>query len=294
MSFLINSKQMTFYHGYEMTKVVSFNEFKTVGNRFESVTQLDENRLLLADISEGTLTIMDFEGNFLESFNPDGKLNDPLSTVINWKKEILVGDANQLKVNVFNEDFKYLREFGAGVLQMPNYLKFDVEQKDVLYISHYVNNKISIWINECYIEEFEVESPLNIEINKEKLFVVSSVDFEVDNDTSELKTITRGLNCIFVFCKFSLNVIQTIQLDNWLNPEGIYLDQYMNIYTLAYELTDHQYVSKYRHLFMIDENGNCIKKISFDGLKHMSEMIVVDNKIFCCGGDNKVRAIEFE
>ena len=258
--------------------------------------KFNDDELIVTDIGASSLIIVDYEGNVLnEPFNPENLLDDPLSICVSSNKDVYVGDSKQFKIFVFDSFFRYKTEFGdEDTLGIPNYIRCDVEQNDELYVSHYNLNAVSIWANYSLMHKIDIEAPLDIAISKDKLFISSAIRFEVKEDApNELKNISNGLNSIFVICKLSFAVLHTIQLD-WLSPGGLFLDSNLNIYTVAYELKEEKYKSEFKHLFVVDKNGNCLQKKELNELKGITDMTIVDDKILFCADHNCIRMYQFD
>ncbi len=283
-------------NGTELSKISKIKTNKLPAESICSMFRFNDDELIITDIGASSLLMIDYDGNLInEPFNPDNRLDDPLSLCVNSKNEVYIGDSKQYKIFVFDKNFLYKCEFGCQeILGIPNYMRCDVEQNDELYISHYNKNSVSIWINFSLTHTIDIEAPLDIAISKEKVFISSAIRFEVkENASNELKCISNGLNCIFVMCKLSFEVLQTIQLD-WLSPGGLFLDSNLNVYTVAYELSEEKYKSDFKFLFVINKDGDCIKKIELNDLKGITDMVIVENKIMFCADCNNIRIFEFD
>ena len=258
--------------------------------------KFNDDELIITDVGASSLIIVDYEGNVLNGpFNPENLLDDPVSICVSSNKEIYIGDSKQFKIFVFDSCFRYKCEFGdEETLGIANYIRCDVEQNDELYVSHYNRNSVTVWENYMHVHKIDIEAPLDIAISKDSLYISSAIRFEIKEDApNELKKITNGLNSILILCKLTFEVLKTIQL-SWLSPGGLFLDSNSNIYTVAYELYEEKYKSEFKYLFIIDTNGNCLKKIKMNDLKGITDMVVVDDKIMFCADQNCIRTFQFD
>lgn len=283
-------------NGIELNGIISNKISSIPAESICSMFRFSDDELIVTDIGASSLIIVDYEGNLLnEPFNPDNLLDDPLSICVSSNREIYVGDSKQFKIFVFDSSFRYKCEFGdEDTLGVPNYIRCDVEQNDELYVSHYNTNLVTVWDNYILAHRIDIEAPLDIAISKDNFYISSAIRFEVKEDApNELKNINNGLNSIFILSKLTFEVLKTIQM-NWLSPGGLFLDSNLNIYTVAYELNEEKYKSEFKYLFIIDKNGNCLKKIQLDELKGITDMVVVDDKIMFCADQNCIRTFQFD
>ena len=283
--------------GIRLNSIVNNNTTIVPADSICSMFKLNEDELIVTDIGSSSLIIIDYEGNVLKDpFNPENLIDDPLSICVSSKQDVYIGDSKQCRIFVFDKNFLYKTEFGdEESLNIPNYIRCDVMQDDELYVSHYNTNSVTIWIDFKLEHKIDIEAPLDIAISKDILYISSAIRFETqDEDPNELKSITNGLNSIFLICKLSFDVLKTVQL-NWLSPGGLFLDSNSNIYTVAYELTEEKFKSEFKYLFIINHStGDCIQKIELNGLKGITDMAVVDDKILFCSDHNLIKGYQFD
>ena len=158
-----------------------------------------------------------------------------------------------------------------------------------------MNNRISIWNSDCgkFLKSIRIDRPSYMEFGDDKLFVVSYTICEESIETNRFLRITGGSNCIFVLNKATHIIIKKIELENWLQPNGLYLDAHLNIVTTAFEIDAEGIVSKNRYLFIIDENGNLMHKIEIVGILQSFYIQFIEKNIIA-SYDKSLKFIQFD
>jgi hypothetical protein len=164
----------------------------------------------------------------------------------------------------------------------------------VLYVTDFENNQISSWNSESgkYISQYKIDSPGQIQINNDKLIIISENDYEHNKSTGRLR-ITKGSNSLFILNKNSMDIVKKIKLDDWFDPCGLFIDQNSNILTTAFELDHEKYISTHRLLYKFDASGNFLSKTKLDHIENFSDMVAFDRKLYFCYYDT-LKCIEFE
>jgi hypothetical protein len=67
----------------------------------------------------------------------------------------------------------------------------------------------------------------------------------------------------------------------------------MKIYTVAYDLDSSGVKSEFKNLFIIDINGNIIKKIPLNDIQIIGDMLIFKNKLIF-SVRSAIRVLEFE
>ena len=288
------------------SKIICYKTIRIPKCTFGRMALFNNNtEIISADGINNRLNICDINGNLINSFNPDGILQQPMSICVNDTDceniEIYVGDYVTHKIIVFNSNFKYLGEFGNETLNVPEFIAIDKENfENLIYISDYRSNSITVWNSKrCEMTDVvEIDSPYTIKVFDEKLFVVSPAQFEVldnsDKNTLKFKKITKGNNCVFILDKKSLRILDTIKLDNWLNPSSLHIDSKLNIYTVAYEINKPSgLLSKFKSLYIVDKNGILVKKFELEDIQITADMIVLDSELIF-SVNNEIKIIQFK
>jgi DNA-binding beta-propeller fold protein YncE len=257
------------------------------------LSNTDEN-VYLIDNEENTLKIVDTCGKFIKTLEMPKLLGTrPSALCFNSKNELFIGDSRKRKILVFNKKHEFVREFGDNTIKKPDSMIID-EITNILYISDYENNQISLWNTETcsLLTQFKVDSPAQMHLNKDFLYVISEGDYDFIKSTGKLR-ITKGSNCIFILNKQTYQLYDTIKLDNWFDCAGLHLDKNGNLITTAYELDSDKYVSAYRMLYVFNSNGKLQNKIPTN-IDYFSDMLFVDDKKIAFCAYDKFKLIELE
>lgn len=268
-----------------------------------------KERIIIVDNAENLLKIIDINGNIVDKIElkndeDTSYLHRPLNVCQSTNNEIFITNFYKTSILVFDETFKYINEI-ENVVSSDNVIDFmhiDNYHPQLIYFSHNYYKKISIFnmTSLSKITEFDVDEPWNIKTSKANLYVVSMTFWDwQDKESRVFKTITRGSNCIFVFDKLTLKLVNKIKYDNWIRPEGLFIDKMDFIFTTAFhidEITSN--VSQFRYLFIFNQECLLIKKIYLEQVLWFADFITFKNKLIFCGGTEThrqwVKLIEFE
>lgn len=259
------------------------------------------NKVIITDNEHSGIKIFDFDANTFETHNPNSLLNKPLAICVNRLNELFVGDTVHKKIFVFSLDnkLKLLKVFDNPIINSPTCMTIDDENNEnILYVTDWANNMVTIWNSYTtdFIYNFNLDSPANIKLNKEKIFILSSIMYDMDHEDKTLKSIRKGTNNILVFNKCSFELINKIEFHNWINPRGLYIDENLNLLTIASEMTRNQTFNDAKFLFIINQNnGELMKKIQLNGVKSgINDMVFVNNnKFITCFRDN-IQIVELD
>ncbi len=109
-------------------------------------------RLLCVDTRGDTVYFLTSEGKLIDSFgkagDQDGQFNRPSSITVNGKGEIVIADAFNARIQVFDGDGKFLRKFGVrgdnpGEFQQIKSVAVDSE--DHVYVTDGKGNKVEVF-----------------------------------------------------------------------------------------------------------------------------------------------------
>jgi hypothetical protein len=242
--------------------------------------------------------IFDLNGNHLKSVKPNEKLENPLGIYV-LDNEIFIGncDVDEPQIFVYDLEFRLKRKFGDFNLSAPNYLMIDKEyNKNNLYVSHCLNDKITVWEAKSgmFIDKIEIETPKAINFTKQSLFVISCIllgNAEIVNN--KVEKIIKGGNCIYEIDKNSLEIKRKI-IGDWYSPSGIFkILLNGNLQTTAYTFDKNRIKSEFRYLLTLDKNGRILSQILLDDIQSISDVAVVDNKIIITF-NNTMKIFEFD
>ena len=248
------------------------------------------NQFIITDCEDNTLKLIDIDGNYKRSVNPNSILKCPWAICISKStNEIYVADGQLAKIIVFDIDFKYLRGFGDDKINLVECMTIDdnaTSSEIFLYAADYRNSLVTVWNSETgkFKLQFSIQSPSDIGIAGDKIFITSENKFQFVSNTRKLDYL-NGENCIYVLNKLNFDVINKIKLSNWLSPTCIYFDRQNNhLITVAFNIDDEMNVSKTRYLYIIDQDTlTCLYKVDLN-IDKTSDMCIIDKKILFCRG----------
>lgn len=257
---------------------------------------------IISDCKYSRLKLIDIDGNYINSVNPNSIFKCPWAIYINKSNEIFVSDCELGIIVVLSSQFLILRHFGANKVGSAECITIDEDSSsdeassqqppsnnNLLYAADYDNNLITIWnsMTGDFVNEFEIKSPCDIGVYKNKIFVTSENNFSYcDPERRKLDTKTLvSDNCIYVFDKKNLNLLNKIKLNDWLAPICLYFDvANKQLITLAFHIYNENSVSIGRYLYLIDlETYKCKHKVNLN-IDRISDMCVVDKKILLVRG----------
>ena len=261
----------------------------------------NDTMALITDIGTSQLHIIDINGNFLNSINPNGVLQEPIGICTrmreNGTEEIFVYDFKAQTVFLFDSSFRLMKQIGINMKNV-QYISVDSES-DCLYASHRKDDIVTVWkiSTSHYWTKLDIEQPLHSKTCVDKLYIVSQVINELRNyDKRKVKGAMNG-NIINLISKLTLQILHEIKFDDWLAPHSLHLSNEGNIYTIAWELDKKGHYSINRFLFVINSmNNHIIRKIELNDLDLFSDVLYLNNRIIVCGvndKDNELRLIEF-
>ena len=248
MSFNVGKTELTIQNVGELNSPFSSNYDRikasnSVNIPFELVvclTYFEEiKRIIITDFNDRSFKILDLNGNYLGSYNPDQLLERPGPVCVsNSAKEIYIQDHAYEKIFVFDTNFKFLRDFGDERCQTPFGSTID-ETTSRIYLSAYLNNLITMWDTKTgnFVAEIEIFSPTFMNIFRSKLFVMSATESEIFTTEATLEATINNQNSIFIFNKYNYEILNKIQIKNCIHPKGLHIDDCMTIYLTAYDIS---------------------------------------------------------
>lgn len=286
----------------EYNKIILTKEIKIISNAVfaplsRCVYNNCENKLIVTDTAGSCLKVVDMSNNTITTFSKKF-FNSPSSICINKKREIFFNDQCSNHVIVINDQMNFVRKFDVSKVELITHMLIDfIDPRNILYITDRQNDKLYIYDSETglHMNLIHLDSPLNIAYNENNIYITSLTEF--DEAPCGIH-VTRGQNCIYVLDKKSFNVINKIQFQNWLNPNGLYVDENSNILTTACQVEQKKLYENYpcdkekgkdwpggvsnkRYLFIINQHGKLIRKrLLFDNEDSFSCVHFNKNKLF--------------
>lgn len=253
-----------------------------------------ENKLILTDLASNSLKILDKNGDLIEVVKKDF-IKDPYIICSNICNEIFIYCSSDAKINVLNDKFDLIRQFNTCEVSGAHYMTIDwFDENQLLYMSHSDDDKISIWESNTgkFVKTFQATAPTYIACCKENVYVISETKYESKNS---LVPISNSENCIFVIDKLSCVFKKKIKYPDWLCQRGLFIDNFLNIITVARErtLAKNQTDKNNYHLYIIDQNDKIMLKKNVDGISSGRYVIINSNRLFQIG-QNKVEILEFQ
>lgn len=204
-------------------------------------------------------------------------IKNPQQICSDDEKEIFVYDDR--RILVFDINLNYLREFDVSSLPIPSHMTIDVyDENKRLYMTHNRPlNRVSI-LNSKTGKIFKVldiqNKPEYIACSKRKIFFTENV-----NNDNELRYVS-------VIEKKNYNLETRITL-NCLNYKGLFIDQFENILTVAYD------ENKF-YLFIYDQAGFILKKIAMIELGEESDFISIKSNSILTIQNDSIKIIKFD
>lgn len=255
-----------------------------------------EKNILAADYQKGVLNIFDINEKSINSVNPDGKLVHPTGICVginkNGDEEIFISDVKERTIFVFNTNLKFIKKIGEDLNDV-FFIDVYSSTNTILCCSHPQDNMITFWnVNdEKLIKSMSIEQPIHLKIGGEKLYVLSTAECELDDQTRKVINLDKG-NYINVINIAAFEIVHKIQFQDWFSPHALYLSSDSSIYTLAYEIDKNGICSKNRFLFIVDSANYKIKqKIKLKDIDTFSDMMYLNKKLVLTGVNEKMNKI---
>lgn len=223
------------------------------------------NELYICDCSSKTVEIYKIKENYetemirtieLEQWN-----KFPKAISINYySNEIFIGGEYDAGICVFNKSFNFKRKFGQMCFKDLDSMTTD---KYMLYVTHRESNKLTKWHYRSgeKIKEINIDYPRSIIVKNNKIFVISGVYCDIDNNNN-LISMKGGLNCILILGQKQMELLSCIKLDNWVGPENLKIDKFLNIYVTALKVDQTKMVSENSTLFVFNEASTFVNEFN--------------------------------
>ena len=230
----------------------------------------EKQEILITDPESGKIRVLDNNGNYVREVIPLETLQKPGAMCISDKNEIFIEDIILEKVLIFDKDFNYLRELGDSRIQMS--LNMTIDNADyVVYMTSFLNNNLTAWnAQSCeFVNQIYLNSPLSLAVSRDRILVISAVDVGIFSREYTAQISENNNNCVFVIDKKSLEILNSFNISNYIQPKGIIIDADMNFFITAAELqtVNKETISEKkpnRFLVKFNENGEFIQKTSLE------------------------------
>lgn len=279
--------------------LINFNKARVISQKkYESADFLGlvlvKKRFYLIDYISKNVHIFSKDGTYLSEENADDMLIKPSCISTDKNGKIFIGDYGLHQILVFDSDLNFEKRLGP--VEFPLGITTE-NSNNLVYVTDCQNSFIYVLNQESNEDEYvllkkRIDSPSYIKESEDRLFVISFTEYETKNDRI-LSRITQGSNCIFVLHKANLKVEKTIKFDRWLCPKGLHLDYDKNILTIAHLVDLNSNISNHPFIFLINQNGNCLKAIELYSIKQVDNFIYFDKRLFTCYS-NEINLVQIE
>ncbi len=186
---------------------------------------------------------------------------------------------NFSNILIFDANLTFVKNL--SVLESYDPSSMQIDHPNILYMSFSSQNKISVYDIETggCIKVIKIDSPREIAISQESVYVLSSTSYDKKRNTCEFQKFKFGSNCIFVVNKLDYKILSKIEFKDWLSPNGLYLDKYSNIVTTAFQMDNNKFISMNRFLYTIDQDGNLLHKMELHGIQYGNIVFTTDKLI---------------
>jgi hypothetical protein len=238
---------------------------------------------MITDITLKKIILIDLNGRIVQEINPDSLLDQPGSICSNTNNEIFVHDYAKLKVFVFNDKFKLIRELANEKLV----LSFDMiadDQTKTLFMSNYFGRSVTAWNMET--SELKNEVAINaatfLQQKHDKLYVLSAIESEIFTQMAKREdNVEYNDNCVYILDKLSFQILKKLKIHTCLHPKGLFVDDLLNIYTIAYTIYDYNENPKF--LFKFNQDGNFVQRVNLH-VSFIFGMTIYQNRLLIYRG----------
>jgi hypothetical protein len=220
------------------------------------------------------------------------KLSRPWAITYDEKNDLLyVGDFMAQKIYVFtvNHDaMKKVKEIEDWHLDKIDALEID-NTENLLYVAETIKNQITIWSTSTFsfIETKMIDTPSMIRVKEKCMYVASSTESEFAGRMKTTINTNSVGGCITLYNRYTWAILKTINLADWSNPRGLYIDDNFNVITVASLKKVEKGVAKnIEHLFILDPNGFQKQRLRLNFDKVYDFCISNRNIVFVRGDEN--------
>lgn len=158
--------------------------------------EIKNSKIYISDTGIDGIEIIDLEKNSFDFFIPSGygQLKQPINSFIDNEENLYVADADRGQIVVFDKKRKYLNAFGKeGVYKPTDVFVYE----DKIFVANIKDHKIDVFdkSNEFRFlysfpdlgaeDEGFLNQPLNLYVNKDKVYVTDAGSFKVKSYTHD-------------------------------------------------------------------------------------------------------------
>lgn len=219
---------------------------------------------LITDVTLKKIILIDLNGRVIQEINPDSILDQPGSICSNKRNEILVHDYAKLKVFVFDDKFKLIKQLANEKLV----LSFDMvtdDQTETLFLSNYFNRSVTAWNLETgeLKNEVAINAATFLKQKYDKLYVLSAIESELFTQMAKREDkVEYNDNCVYILDKLSFQILKKLNIQTCLHPKGLFVDDQLNIYTSGYTIYDNNENPKF--LFKYNQKGDFVQRVNLN------------------------------
>ena len=278
----------SFNYSLDFQKNFYFDDKLNIETVHSIVYLKNQDKFIFSDNNEGSLkTVTNILGtNTLIQAFKDSHLEKPLQLCVGRNDELFVGDQN--KIVVFDSNLTFLRIFKTN-LANDYKMKVDLtDRRSLLYISDFIAGEIVVRLsNYNKIEnKINILRPEYMDFDENFLYVTSYPIYQLRKQETQVSSIQKRSNCIFVLNKFNYEVVRTIKSAFWLGPQGLFIDQCSNIFTVVSQLECGYILSRNKCLCINDsQHDDSMQFVEFfeDESKDITYFINENIFIVCYG-----------
>ena len=250
------------------------------------------DKLIICDKTKCELKIILSFGNF--KYQPEihvfkhEYIKKPRELCLGNNNDIFISEhLNDDRILVFDVNLHYIRQIRMKSMFVDK-MKIDLSDNQyLLYISDWSDNKIIVRFSEngrfkCVIN---ITGPTYVEFDSYFLYVTSFPIFSRNRATDIVEGVQKNSNCIFILNKSNYDVVKKISFDNWLGPEGLYLNNDFNIFTTASKFNrDKKESSDFFYLYEVTLDGSVVRKFKFEDNsdEETRYTYICDRYVFVC------------
>jgi hypothetical protein len=219
-------------------------------------------------------------------------------------RQLYIGDYGRKKIVVYNVTMLDETLIKSHNIWIPFLDKIDSIELDCLenrlYASDSLSNKVIVLAGRYkkWIKTINVSSPSTIRVKKKRLFVLSCTEGEVENAKRNQarnkpleyirKSIINANNFIYIYDCGDWVILRAISLKNWYNPRGLFVDDHLNIFTVAaVKQARLNSISESEYLFVIGTDDTIEKKKLCLGFENVNDFCVANMKAAFIFGNEK-------
>ena len=183
---------------------------------------VNKNKIYICDNLIKALIIMDIAQNKYENFQPEayGKLQNPINCFVDDKDNLFVADVDRGDIVVFDENLKYKKHFGKGIVTKPT----DVfVYGDKIYVADIKTNNVMLFDRNTY--EF-IKPLVDVDVS-DTAFIHQPTNIYIRNDLIYVSDVGEANVKTYDMRGNFLNAVGSpgLRHGNMVRPKGIAVDK---------------------------------------------------------------------